>query len=230
MNDLLINIQLAKSKAEKLLAILVDPDKFDPLTAPAFVRNLPNGTTHLFIGGSTVVPGLTQTVVQAFKMCTALPIVLFPGDYSQLSRQADAVLYLSLLSGTNPEYLVGQQLKAVPFLAANSIAVIPTGYILIDGGHQSAVARVTGTKAIDQSNLEHIVALAQMAEFLGKQLLYLEAGSGAKIPVSMDIIKAVRRAIKIPIIVGGGIRTDQALQDAYTAGADLVVMGTVFEH
>ncbi len=229
MNKVLNHILKAKSNGDKLLAILVDPDKFKASNAPAFVRSLPVKTTHLFVGGSTVDKGVTQNLVEAFKLCTALPIVLFPGDYSQLSPAADAVLYLSLLSGTNAEYLVGQQLKAVPFLKENALEVIPTGYILIDGGSHSAVAKVTGTQAIAQSQEEHILELVQMAQYLGKHCVYLEAGSGATTPVNGTIIEKASKVLNIPLIVGGGIKTGQQLALAYKSGADMVVMGTAFE-
>lgn len=229
MHSVIQNILQAKAAGKKLLAILVDPDKFDPAIAPEFMRGLPKNATHIFIGGSTVNQGETQELVKAFKSCTAMPLVLFPGDYTQLAPQANAVLYLSLLSGSNPEYLVGQQLKAVPFLNKNKLEVIPTGYILIDGGNESAVAKVTQTEPLSQEASEQIVSTAKMSEYLGKQLVYLEAGSGAQIPVAPDIIKQVREVLNIPLVVGGGIRTQEQLQIAYQAGADMVVMGTAFE-
>jgi putative glycerol-1-phosphate prenyltransferase len=214
---------------KKLLAVLIDPDKFDLLQSAAFLRKLPNATTHLFVGGSTVSKGATETLVKELKMYTAKPIVLFPGDVSQLTAHAHATLFLTLFSGDNPEYLTGQHIKAVPVLRSLSLEVIPTGYILIDGGKLSAVARVTGTLAIPQQEVQRIVDTAKAAELSGKKLLYLEAGSGALNSISSEIISAVKKELKIPLIVGGGIRTEDQKQAAYNAGANMVVMGTAFE-
>lgn len=223
------DILKAELEQRPLLAILLDPDKFNLEETADFMRNLPSRTTHIFIGGSTVPEGKTETLVRAVKMISSKPIVLFPGDYSQLTDAADGVLYLSLLSGDNPEYLVGQQVKAVPLLKQFSLEVIPTAYLLIDGGSKSAVSRVTNTEAILQADVKRIVHTAKAGEFMGAKLVYLEAGSGAKIPVSAEIIKAVKSELNIPLIVGGGIRTPEQLHRAYEAGADMVVMGTVFE-
>ncbi|MEP2936246.1 MAG: geranylgeranylglyceryl/heptaprenylglyceryl phosphate synthase [Gilvibacter sp.] len=229
MTSTLQSLQTAQKSKTPLLAILIDPDKFDPFSAPEFVRNLPITTSHLFIGGSTVEPGATKRVVSALKTCTALPLVLFPGDYSQIDGQADALLFLSLLSGNNPEYLIGQQIKAVPRLQHNQLEVIPTGYILIDGGNDSAVSRVTNTTPIDQNEQDLICDTAMAAQYMGKRCIYLEAGSGAIHPVRPEIIEQVVSKVDIPVIVGGGIRADHQLQAAYQAGATMVVMGTVFE-
>ncbi len=229
MISILQSLKTAKESKSPLLAILIDPDKFDSFSASVFVRSLPRATTHLFVGGSTVEPGATQLVVAALKSCTAKPVVLFPGDYSQIDPEADALLFMSLLSGGNPEYLIGQQIKAVSRLSDNHLEVIPTGYILIDGGHISAVSRVTGTNAIPQENIDHICDIALAAQFMGKSCVYLEAGSGAVIPVNSEIIKQVASKITIPIIVGGGIKSEAQLEAAYNAGATMVVIGTAFE-
>ena len=223
------DILKAQLNKQPLLAVLLDPDKFSLERTAEFMRKLPSQTTHILIGGSTVSKGLTEALVRAVKMVTSKPVLLFPGDYSQLTDAADGVLYLSLLSGNNPEYLIGQQRKAVSLLRQFELEVIPTAYILIDGGTESAVARVTKTEPLPQDALNYILDTAKAGEYMGAKLVYLEAGSGAKVPVSEAIIKAVKSELKIPIIVGGGIRTSGQLQKAYQAGADMVVMGTVFE-
>jgi len=217
------------SEKEKLLAILIDPDCFNNNEVELFLKRIPKETTHLFVGGSTVVNGATETTVEALKMKSSLPVFLFPGDYSQITNKADALLFLSLLSGRNPEYLIGQQVKAVSKLKATNLEIIWTGYILIDSENFSAVERVSGTKPMSQNDMEAIVNTTLAGEYLGAKLIYLEAGSGAKKTVSTSIIKAVKEAISIPLIVGGGIRTETQKQEAYLAGADLVVMGTAFE-
>ncbi len=213
----------------ELLAVLIDPDEFNTETTSDFLKQIPGETTHIFVGGSTVPNGATETVVNTLKLHTKKPIILFPGDVSQLTPKADALLFLSLLSGDNPEYLIGQHVKAVSKLRGNNLQVIPTGYILIDGGKHTAVARVTNTKAMLQQNIQSIVDTAKAGELLGMKLIYLEAGSGAKIPVSAAIISAVKDEINIPLIVGGGIKSKTQKQMAYEAGATMIVMGTRFE-
>lgn len=223
------SILKAISEERKSLAILIDPDKFSKSETASFLQQLPTETTHLFVGGSTDANGYTEATVKALKNHSQLPIILFPGDHTQITSFADAILFLSLLSGRNPEYLVGQQLKAVEKLKESKIEVIPTGYILVDGGTESAVARVSNTKPLSQDDASKIVHTAIAGEFMGAKLIYLEAGSGAINPVKPDIISEVKKAISIPLIVGGGIKTETQKQAAYKAGADLVVMGTVFE-
>ncbi len=218
------------SAKKKLLAILIDPEKFDLDTASGFLRKLPSETTHLFVGGSMVPEGMTKQVVDTLKLFTSRPIVLFPGDISQITDSANALLFLSLFSGDNPEYLVGQQIRAVKMLRNTNIEVIPTGYLLLDGGNGSAVASVTKTTPLPQTEVQHIVDTAVAAELSGKKLIYLEAGSGAKFPVDPEVISNVKKEIGIPLIVGGGIRTAEQVRAAYNAGADMIVVGTAFEN
>lgn len=219
----------ASRQNRNLLSILIDPDEFRIKSTSEFLNQLPEETTHIFVGGSTVTKGATEAVVTALKFQTEKPIILFPGDVSQLTPKADALLFLSLLSGNNPEYLIGQHIKAVPKLRGSGLTVIPTGYLLLDGGNHSAVARVTKTTPMSQKNIQAIVDTARAGELLGMKLLYLEAGSGAKNSVSEVIIAAVKKEIDIPLIIGGGIKTESQKQAAYRAGATMVVMGTHFE-
>ncbi|OAD90634.1 geranylgeranylglyceryl/heptaprenylglyceryl phosphate synthase [Aequorivita soesokkakensis] len=214
---------------EKQLAILIDPDKFNSSETKSFLKKLPKKTTHLFVGGSTVANGETEATVKALKAETQLPIFLFPGDHSQITPLADALLFLTLLSGRNAEYLVGQQIKSISKLKNSPLEIISTGYILIDGGNDSAVSKVTNTEPLPQENIENIVHTALAGQFMGAKLIYLEAGSGAKFPVKPEIISEVKKAINIPLIVGGGIKTEAQKNTAYEAGADMVVMGTAFE-
>jgi len=223
------SIVTAVSEERKSLAILIDPDKFTVSETVSFLNNIPTETTHLLVGGSTDANGHTEATVKALKNYSQLPVILFPGDHTQITKFADAILFLSLLSGRNPEYLVGQQLKAVSKLKASKIEVIPTGYILVDGGTESAVARVSNTKPLSQNDTLKIVHTAIAGEFMGAKLIYLEAGSGAIDTVKPKLISEVKKAINIPLIVGGGIKTEAQKQAAYMAGADMVVMGTAFE-
>lgn len=224
------NLVKSISEKRKQLAILVDPDKFDSSESKSFLEIIPEETTHIFIGGSTVANGQTEQTVNAFKEETSLPIILFPGDYSQITKEADGILFLSLLSGNNPEYLIGQQIKSIPKIINTSLQILPTAYILIDGGKQSAVSKATNTTALSQDNIEQIVHTALAGEFLGYKLIYLEAGSGAINPVSAEIISAVKEIITIPLVVGGGIRSQSQKDQAFIAGADMVVMGTIYEN
>lgn len=228
-NKLYKSLMHSISEKKKLLAVLIDPEDFCTSKTKDFLKTIPKETTHLFVGGSTVEQKRTEITVKALKKHSKLTVLLFPGEYSQITNEADGLLFLSLLSGRNPEYLIGQQVKAVSKLRKTSLEIISTGYILIDGGKTSAVARVSKTNPISQQDVQTIVDTAKAGEYLGAKLIYLEAGSGAKNMVSLEIISAVKKEINIPLLVGGGIKTENQKQDAYTSGADMVVMGTVFE-
>ena len=229
--SILESIKEASKKGDKLLAILLDPDK----TSLKEISEIANKikllkANYIFVGGSYVENGLTELFVKKLKEFSNIPIILFPGDYSQVTNYADGLLFLSLLSGRNPEYLIEQQIKSVPYLKNSSLEIIPTGYILIDGGTNSSVLKISKTTPIPQENINLATSTAIAGMYKGKQLIYLEAGSGAKIPVSTQLIETVKNNISIPIIVGGGIRTKKDLNNAYKNGADLVVIGTAFEN
>ena len=234
VNKEMVNNQMVNKKA---LALLLDPEKADLAALPITADCRPD---YIFVGGST--GGDTTAFVRALKeklkslspslvgrAGEGLSIVLFPGNAEQFTPEADAILYLSLLSGTNPEYLVTQQVKSARRIHASSVEVIPTAYILIDGGVETSTMRVTGTGPIPQTDIDTIIDISIAAELMGKKAIYLEAGSGAKTPVSPDIIRAVRAATSLTLIVGGGIRTPEAMHAAYDAGADIVVIGNHFE-
>ncbi|WP_452229206.1 MULTISPECIES: geranylgeranylglyceryl/heptaprenylglyceryl phosphate synthase [unclassified Lacinutrix] len=224
--DILVSI----AKEERGLAVLIDPDKTKPEDLGRFMQRLNNSiATHIFVGGSTVEAFVTENLVLELKKHTHLPIVLFPGDVSQITNHATAILYLSLLSGRNSEYLIGKHVASVSKLRDSHLEVIPTGYLLIENGKETAVQRVTQTQPMPINNVQAIVDTAKAGEFLGMQLIYLEAGSGAEKAIPASIISAVKKDLKIPLIVGGGIRSKEQLDTAYLAGADLVVIGTAFE-
>ena len=188
-----------------------------------------NKVDFIFVGGSSVEDKETDELVLKIKDLTSLPVVLFPGNYQQITSHADAILFLSLISGRNPEYLINQQVKAVPYLQKSELEVIPTGYILIDGGKETAVQRVSETKPILADNIDEITQTAMAGMNMGNKLIYLEAGSGALNPVNPSVINSVRKNVNIPLIVGGGIRSKNELLEAYKNGADVVVIGTAFE-
>lgn len=224
------NIQDSIANKERLLAVLIDPDKFLIENTQSFVEKINESiASHIFVGGSVVNDNATDCLVSEIKKYTRLPIVLFPGDVSQITNKADALLFLSLLSGRNPEYLIGKHVEAVSKLRHSSLEVISTGYILIESGKKTAVEHVTETKPMPRGNIQNIVDTAKAGQFLGLKLIYLEAGSGAKEALTESIIKQVKQELHVPLIVGGGIRNKLQLENAHNAGADIVVIGTAFE-
>ncbi|HEY5688520.1 MAG TPA: geranylgeranylglyceryl/heptaprenylglyceryl phosphate synthase [Yeosuana sp.] len=230
MTSIYTNIRASIKRQDRLFAVLIDPDKTSVNKISVFIDKI-NGSiaTHIFVGGSIVDDNKTDTLIKEIKRFTQLPIVLFPGDITQISNKADALLFLSLISGRNPEYLIGKHIDSVIKLKDTNLEVIPTGYVLVENGKQTSVERVTHTTPISRDNIERIVNTAKAGELLGMKLIYLEAGSGALVPITGDIISSVKRELSIPLIVGGGIRTIGQLEDAYNSGADLVVIGTALE-
>jgi phosphoglycerol geranylgeranyltransferase len=230
---MIIYNQILQSKKanQKLLAILLDPDKIVWENLSHLIDSINESpATHIFVGGSIVESKILDKLILRIKENVHLPIILFPGNPSQISSHADGILFLSLISGRNPDYLIEHQVNAVPILKKMDLEVIPTGYLLIESGAQTAVERVSETKPLDRNNIDYVVHTAQAGEMLGKKLIYLEAGSGAQQAVPLEMIQQVSQNIKIPLIVGGGIIDLQGIQEAYTAGADLVVIGTAFEN
>jgi phosphoglycerol geranylgeranyltransferase len=221
----------AKKNGQKLLAILLDPDKilWENLDHLLFKINQ-SPATHVFVGGSIVQSTILEDLITQLKQKTNLPVIIFPGDPSQISPQADAILFLSLLSGRNPDYLIEYQVQAAPILKKTKLEVISTGYILIESGNETAVARVSKTEPLNRENFDLALATAQAGEMLGNKLIYLEAGSGAKKAVPLEMISLIAQNIEIPVIVGGGIVDLHGIKKAYNAGADLVVIGTAFEN
>lgn len=227
----------AKTENRKLLAILLDPDKIVWENLGYLIEKINQSpATHIFIGGSHVQNNILDELILKIRQVShlgargALPIVLFPGNPSQISANADAILFLSLISGRNPDYLIDHQVDAVPILKKTQLEIISTGYMLIESGSETAVARVSNTKPLDRNNSDYVMYTALAGEMLGHKLIYLEAGSGAKQAVPFEMIKKVSNNIEIPLIVGGGIIDLQGIQKAYEAGADLVVIGTAFEN
>ncbi len=231
MSTIYNQILKAKTENKKLLAVLLDPDKIDLNNIQQLIEKINQSpATHIFVGGSLVENNILDELISEIKKNCDLPIVLFPGNPSQISNKADAILFLSLISGRNSDYLIEHQVNAVPVLKKTNLEVIPTGYILIESGAETAVERVSKTKPLNRNNPEYILQTAQAGEMLGKKLIYLEAGSGAKVSVSKEIIALVSKNITIPLIVGGGITNFKDIEKTHKAGADLVVIGTAFEN
>ena len=218
-----------KSVNQKQLALLVDPDKYSQESLALFVELAKETLPDCIMVGGSLVAGSVEQVVQYIKLHTNIPVVLFPGNSHQLCNEADALLLLLLLSGRNADFLIGQHVVAAKAIRDSGIESISTGYILIDGGCSTSVEYMSNTKPIPRDKVEIIVATAIAGELIGNRLVYLEAGSGAINPVSKEAIQAVRQAISLPIIVGGGIRTVEQAKDAYLAGADMIVVGNALE-
>ncbi|MFV8365257.1 geranylgeranylglyceryl/heptaprenylglyceryl phosphate synthase [Flavobacterium sp. XS1P27] len=231
MTNIYKDILKAKSENTKLLAILLDPDKVVLENLSILISKINHSpASHVFIGGSHVTTNILDELIVKIGQNCNLPIILFPGNPSQISDKADAILFLSLLSGRNPDFLIEHQVKAAPVLKKTQLEIISTGYILIESGTETAVERVSKTKPLDRNDLDLALATAQAGEMLGNKLIYLEAGSGAKQAVPLEMITLVAQNIEIPLLVGGGIVDLQGIQNAYHAGADLVVIGTAFEN
>ncbi len=231
MKNLYHNILQAKAANKKLLAILIDPDKIDLGSVSMLSKKInASPATHIFIGGSIVESNIIDALIIQLKEEVQLPIILFPGNPSQISAKADGLLFLMLLSGRNPEYLIEHQIQAVPILDQTNLEIISTGYILIESGNETAVEKVSQTKPLPRNNADYVLQTAKAGAYIGNKLIYLEAGSGAQFSVPTNMISQVSKGMSIPLIVGGGIRSQSEIQAAYDAGADMVVIGTAFEN
>lgn len=225
------HLELEKVRSRKLLAVLIDPDfGQDEALLERTVQNACMAQADLlFVGGSLLTSASFDHCVALVKRWSTKPVVLFPGSPAQLSQHADAVLFLSLISGRNPELLIGHHVTAAPTVKALGLEAIPTGYMLVDGGKPTTVSYVSQTVPIPHDKPGIAVATALAGELLGLRCIYLDTGSGAKRTVSPEMIAAVRKAIHLPLIVGGGIRDAATARALCEAGADVLVVGTAFE-
>ena len=214
---------------QPLLAVLFDPDKTKEINHNVISAIDRSMASHILVGGSEARTKETEFLVKNIKSKSSLPVLLFPGDVSQLTPEADGLLFLSLISGRNPEYLIGKHVKAASVLNGHKIEVIPTGYILVENGKVTSVEKVTNTKPLSRDEHDVIVHTAVAGELLGMKLIYLEAGSGAIHSVDIELIEKVKDALNIPLIVGGGFKSRSQIEAAFTAGADMVVVGTAIE-
>jgi len=217
------------SDKKKKLALLIDPDRTPVVSAVKLISEAyKNNFSFILIGGSLVSEKLDE-YISVLKNKSKLPIVLFPGSVYQVSLKADGMLFLSLISGRNPDYLIGQHVIAAPIINKSKLQVIPTGYILIESGSVTAVEYMSNTKPIPATKPDIICATALAGEMLGLKMIYLEAGSGANKKVHSEIIKQVRNTITVPLIVGGGIHSPAELKEVFKAGANIAVIGTAIE-
>lgn len=220
----------AKQANEKKFSVLIDPDKLklssiDPLVALAERASI----DCFFIGGSLVVNNALDEIIMNIKAQSDIPVILFPGSSRQLSYKADGLLFLSLISGRNPELLIGKHVETAPFLKISPIEIISTGYMLIDGGVPTSVSYMSNTYPIPAGKDSIAACTAMAGEMLGLKLIYMDAGSGAQNPISASMIDTVSTAVDIPLIIGGGIRTPEKARENVKAGADIIVVGNAIE-
>lgn len=223
-------IQEAKKAGQKKFAVLIDPDKlrlskFDQvmkLAADAHVD-------YFYIGGSLVVNDMLDEVLKRIKEATDIPTILFPGNSFQLSYKADGLLFLSLISGRNADLLIGKHVVTAPFLKISPVEIISTGYMLVDGGISTTVQYMSNTTPIPRTKDDIAVCTAMAGELLGLKQIYMDAGSGAKMPITTEMISAVSMAVDIPLIIGGGISTPEKAAANVAAGADVIVVGNAIE-
>jgi phosphoglycerol geranylgeranyltransferase len=215
--------------SKKSLALLIDPDKAPGISLDKILSQATrNKVDYIFTGGSITFSSIDNLIDSIKERCN-IPVVLFPGNLLQLSNRADSILLLSLISGRNPELLIGNHVLAAPFLRNVREKLVPVGYILINCGSKTSVEYMSQTEAIPSDKSDIVVATAMAGEMLGLRMIYLEGGSGASKPVPPELISNVRKNINVPIAVGGGLKNGSQIEDAFRAGADLVVLGNGVE-
>jgi phosphoglycerol geranylgeranyltransferase len=220
-----------RQSGKKSIAVLLDPDKLEETTKLLPLLNLAseNLVDFFFVGGSLITTANLSQVVSAIKGHVNIPVVLFPGNNMQIDPAADALLFLSLISGRNPELLIGQHVVAAPIIRNTRLEVVPTGYMLINSGKLTSVAYISNTMPIPDDKYSLAASTAMAGEMLGLQTIYLDAGSGAEKEISAKMIASVRKVVNVPLIVGGGINSTQKAFNALEAGADLIVIGNALE-
>jgi len=213
----------------KKIALLIDPDNHTDSSLVTTLSVAGDATIDFILVGGSLVSIPIDHTIEIIKKASPLPVILFPGSLLQLSDKADGILLLSLISGRNPDYLIGNHVLAAHFLKKSGLEIIPTGYIIIDGKSVSSVEYISNTRPIPVEKSDIVVATALAGEMLGHKLIYLEAGSGADRRVSERVVTEVKKNIRIPLMVGGGIRTPEDARSLYQAGADIIVVGTAAE-
>jgi phosphoglycerol geranylgeranyltransferase len=231
MKNLYNRLLEKKLNGEKSFAVLIDPDKVENNSTLLKTINMSveNKVDFFFIGGSLLTVNNSTQIINLIKENSKIPVVLFPGSNMQLDFNADAILFLSLISGRNPELLIGQHIVAAPILKKSNLEIIPTGYILVNCGNDTTVSYISNTTPIPFDKENIAVCTAMAGEMLGLKLIYLDGGSGAKNPISPKMISAVRKSVELPIIVGGGIKSAESAMKALEAGADMIVIGNGIE-
>lgn len=227
---IMIYNSILNKAAEKKIAVLIDPDKSNEKSLENTLKVCKDCNVNFILTGGSLVSQPIDSFIEKIKELSSLPVVLFPGSLFQISKNADAILLLSLISGRNPEYLIGNHVIASKVLKESKLEVIPVGYMLIESGKTTSVQYISNTTPIPSEKTDVAVATAMAGEMLGLKIIYLEAGSGASQHVPEQMISAVKSCINIPLIVGGGIRSREHLDSVFNAGADLVVIGNSLEN
>lgn len=225
-------LQLAERKklGRKSFTVLIDPDKVDNKKIEQLVTLAMDAKVdYFFVGGSLVISNNLDECIQQIKASCDIPVILFPGSPSQVSRYADALLYLSLISGRNPELLIGQHVVSAPFVKKSGLEIMPTGYLVIDGGAPTTVSYISNASPIPSDKNEIAMCTAMAGEMLGMKLIYMDAGSGAKRPIPEEMINKVATHIEAPLIIGGGIVEPEKAYINCKAGADVIVVGNAIE-
>jgi len=219
-----------KKSGKKSFAVLIDPDKVDNEKIDQLLTLATEAKVdYFFVGGSLVISSHLDECIQQIKADSNIPVLLFPGSPSQVSKYADALLYLSLISGRNPELLIGQHVISAPFVKKSGLEIMPTGYMVIDGGAPTTVSYISNATPIPADKNEIAMCTAMAGEMLGMKLIYMDAGSGAKRPITETMIEKVARHIEIPLIIGGGITEPEKAYRNCKAGADVIVVGNAIE-
>ena len=230
MSNFLFNLYQLINEGKKALAVLIDPDQDEESVLNIAQLCQINSVEFIFVGGSLTTAGVLSDTIKNIRKNYAGKIYIFPGNEFMVDSSADGILFLSLLSGRNPEYLIGKHLVAAPLLAASKLEIIPTAYLLIDGGKETSVSYISNTKPIPADKQDIAMATALAGKMLGMQCVYMDAGSGALNPISEKMISTVKKAVDLPLIIGGGIRNKNAASNAYSAGANLIVIGNGAEN
>ncbi len=229
-NNIYQSLVERKHRQCKSFAVLIDPDKVDDQSMEELIPLVIDaGVDYLFVGGSLVVSSYLDDCVQLIKQHTNIPVILFPGSPSQISKYADALLYLSLISGRNPELLIGQHVVSAPFVKQSGLEIMSTGYMVVDGGAPTTVSYISNASPLPSDKNDIAMCTAMAGEMLGMKLIYMDAGSGAKRPVSESMIRKVASCISVPLIVGGGITSPEKAYLNVKAGADVIVVGNAIE-
>lgn len=219
-----------QDKSRKKIAVLIDPDKpTDAQVLSVVAKANAADVDFFFVGGSLLTTDSLEHCIKVIKANSSIPVLIFPGNSLQISKYCDGFLLLSLISGRNPEMLIGRHVIAAPYLKLFGNEIIPTGYMLIDSGRPTSVSYMSDTTPIPHDKDDIAMCTAMAGEMLGLKLIYLEGGSGAVNPVSDSMISKVRQMIDIPLIVGGGISTPEMAAAKARAGADVICVGTRFE-
>ena len=219
-----------KGAGRKSFAVLIDPDKVSTPTLDQTIQlAMEAGVDYFFIGGSLLISDQMDMCIRQVKATCNIPVLLFPGSPSQVCHSADALLYLSLISGRNPEFLIGQHVISAPFVKKSGLEIIPTGYIVVDGGAATTVSYISNATPVPADKADIAMCTAMAGEMLGMKLIYMDAGSGAKKPITEEMIATVSKHIDVPLIVGGGIRDAEKAYLNCKAGADVIVVGNAIE-